>query len=205
MLGENIKSFSAKDLCSRSCMQIKMFDVHPEKRPVINANQQTGVSFQHQIATKTDNLIGEEMRGTYVKDGILINFSNDIVCPDKIIEVKSVNREIEDWYFNNSIYQCAVYKALLMKSNKKLVTSKFFVDLGNPYVETTVNNDVSYYLKFGNDLYLIQVNNADKIVEFIYNKAVASMDWDKAREFDANYKFKEYETLKDCFSFSKVE
>lgn len=200
-----IKSFSAKDLCSRSCMQIKMFDLHPELRPIPNINQENGTNFQHQIALNTKNIIGEEMRGSFIKDDILINFSNDIVCPDKIIEVKSVNREIEDWYFNNSIYQCAVYKALLMKSNKKLVTSKFFVDLGNPYIETTVNGDISYYLKFGNELFLIEVNNADKIVEFIYNKAIASMDWDKAREFDANYKFKEYETLKDYFKFSKVE
>ena len=205
MIKENFKSFSAKDLCSRSCMQIKMFDLHPELRPVPNVNVNNGVNYQHQIASTMEDLIGEEMRGTFAKDGILINFSNDIVCKDKIYEIKSVTREAEDWYFKSSILQCAVYKSLLLKSNKKLVTSKFFVELGNPYIETNVNENVSYYLKFGDDLYIINVNNPDKIVEFVYNKANASLDWDKAREFDFNYKRKEYETLEDCFSFEKVD
>ena len=98
MDGLNVKSFSAKDLCSRSCMQIRMFDLHPEKRHIPTMNTESGVTHQHQVALNTDDVIGEELRGTYINGNICINFSNDIVCKDKIIEVKSVNREVEDWY-----------------------------------------------------------------------------------------------------------
>lgn len=43
-------SYSAKDLCTRSCMQIKMFTDHPEKRPAPNANVDIGETFQHTFA-----------------------------------------------------------------------------------------------------------------------------------------------------------
>ena len=196
-----IKSFSAKDLCSRSCMQIRMFDLHPEKRPISTINTETGVTYQHQIALTTDNVIGEELRGTYINENICINFSNDIVCNDKIIEVKSVNREIEDWYFNSSVLQCAFYKSLLLKSNKQLITAKFYSDLGNPIIKTTVDDNIKYILYFGEKKYNIIVVNPDSIIEFFINKAKATFDWDSAKEFDSKYKFKEYETLKDYFRF----
>lgn len=195
------KSFSAKDLCSRSCMQIRMFDLHPEKRPVPTINTEIGVTHQHQIALNTNNVIGEELRGTYINENICINFSNDIVCKDKIIEVKSVNREVEDWYFNSCVLQCALYKSLLLKSNKQLITAKFYSDLGNPIVKTTVDDNIKYILYFGEKKYNIIVVNPDLIIEFFVNKAKATFDWDLAKEFDLNYKFKEYETLKNYFYF----
>ena len=205
MNGGNIKSFSAKDLCTRSCMQIKMFDEHPELRPKPNINTNNGVSYQHTIALKTDNVIGEEMRGSYCEDNIWINFSNDIVCNNKIIEVKSVNREVEKWYFENSILQCAVYKALLHKSNKRLITSTFYAQMGNPLIETSVDNNIEYYLQFGEELYKIEVTNPDKIVKFLIDKAKASTDWTMARDFDSKFKRKEYTELQDCFNFIKIE
>ena len=201
MDGLNVKSFSAKDLCSRSCMQIRMFDLHPEKRPVPTMNTESGVTHQHQVALNTDDVIGEELRGTYINGNICINFSNDIVCKDKIIEVKSVNREVEDWYFNSCVLQCALYKSLLLKSNKQLITAKFYSDLGNPIVKTTVDDNIKYILYFGEKKYNIIVVNPDSIIEFFINKAKASFDWDSAKEFDLNYKFKEYETLKNYFRF----
>lgn len=204
MNGENIKSFSAKDLCSRSCMQIKFFDEHPELRPKPNININEGVSFQHQIALNTENVIGEEMRGSYCIDNIWINFSNDIVCDNQIIEVKSV-RDFELWYFENSLLQCAVYKALLEKSNnKKLVTATFYADLGNPVVETEIKDNINYYLQFGDKRYLINVTNPDKIVDFYVKKAKATMKWTTAKDFDDKYKHKEYNELKDFFNFVKI-
>ena len=124
----------------------------------------------------------------------------------RVLKVKSVidGSNVEDWYFNSCVLQCAVYKSLLDKSNKHLITSKFFADMGNPVIETTINNDIKYYLRFGNSLYLVEVTNTDFIVDFIVKKAVASLEWDSAKNFDAKYKHKEFETLKDYFTVSKV-
>ena len=204
MNSENITTFSAKDLCSRSCKQIKMFNEHPELRPKPNENVINGSKFQDEVALSFDNLIGQEMRGTYIKDDIIINFSNDIVCKDKIVEVKSVNREIEDWYFNCSILQCAVYKSLLTKTNKKLSTSRFYLDMGHPLIETIVDNDIDYYLKFGDKTYKVIVNNPDKIVNFIFAKAKACLQWDTAKRFDESYKFKEFSELNKYFSAIEI-
>lgn len=188
-------------------MQIKMFDEHPDMRPKPNFNTEYGETFQHQIATEVENLIGEEMRGTYIKDNICINFSNDIVCNDCIIETKSrmKDRPTEDWYFNSSILQCAVYKALLEKCNGKLVTATFFAELGHPFIETNVKPNIDYLLRFGDDTYKIELINSDAIIDFIVKKAKAALNWTDAFNFDSKYKHLEYETLKNYFKYSKYD
>lgn len=198
-------SFSAKDLCTRSCMQIKFFNENPDKRPKPNSNVLFGETFQHKVAEQTKGVIGEEMRGTFIYENICINFSNDIVTKDAIIEVKSVNRDVEDWYLESSLVQCAVYSALLRKTNGNLVTSKFFADMGNPIVETKVKPNIDYNLRFGDTLYCIEVNDEDKIVDFIIKKAKHCNTWDEAKIFDAQYKQKEFETLKDFFKYKLYE
>lgn len=198
-------SFSAKDLCTRSCMQIKFFNENPDKRPKPNSNVLFGETFQHKVAEQTKGVIGEEMRGTFIYENICINFSNDIVTKDAIIEVKSVNRDVEDWYLESSLVQCAVYSALLRKTNGNLVTSKFFADMGNPIVETKVKPNIDYNLRFGDTLYCIEVNDEDKIIDFIIKKAKHCNTWDEAKIFDAQYKQKEFETLKDFFKYKLYE
>ena len=186
-------------------MQIKMFREKPELKPKPTINQLNGISYQDEVANRVKGFIGQEMRGTYIKDNICINFSNDIVCEDKIIEVKTV-RETDglDWYFDNSILQTAAYKALLENSNKKLVTSKFYFEKGNPYVEARVS-EFDYFLLFGVDLYKIEVNDDKKIVDFLIRKAKASLYWDTARDFDREFKKREFEVLKDAFSVEIVK
>ena len=198
-------SFSAKDLCTRSCMQIKFFIENPDKRPKPNSNVLFGETFQHKVAEQTKGVIGEEMRGTFIYEDICINFSNDIVTEDAIIEVKSVNRDVEDWYLESSLVQCAVYSALLRKTDGNLVTAKFFADMGNPIVETKVKPNIDYNLKFGDTLYCVEVNDEDKIVDFIIKKAKHCNTWDEAKIFDAQYKQKEFETLKDFFKYKLYE
>lgn len=198
-------SFSAKDLCTRSCMQIKFFNENPDKRPKPNSNVLFGETFQHKVAEQTKGVIGEEMRGTFIYEDICINFSNDIVTEDAIIEVKSVNRDVEDWYLESSLVQCAVYSALLRKTDGNLVTANFFADMGNPIIETKVKPNIDYNLKFGDTLYCVEVNDEDKIVDFIIKKAKHCNTWDEAKIFDAQYKQKEFETLKDFFKYKLYE
>ena len=101
-----MNTFSAKDLLTRSCMQIMMFNAHPELKQPPSQNVLNGEKFQKAVADTIPNIIGQEMRGKYYSEayGITINFSNDIVCPDKIIEVKSVKQPYPDWYLHSSIF-----------------------------------------------------------------------------------------------------
>ena len=174
-------------------MQLRMFADHPELRPKPNFNQETGETFQHYIASKTDGLIGEEMRGSYIQDNICINFANDIVTNDYILETKSVSN-----------LQCAIYKSLLSKCGGELVTATFFIELGNPLIKTKVKPNIDYLLHFGEDTYKINVTDTDRICDFIFKKAKASLTWTEAKNFDYNNKNLEYETLKEYFTYEKV-
>ena len=198
--------FSAKDLCTRSCMQIKLFRDRPELKPTPNANQWEGVNFQHELAATIPNIIGEEM-GNYIEvDNIRIFFSNDIVCNDKIIEVKNIdkNRVLEDWYFNSCILQSAIYKTLTYFCNNKLRTSTFHVNNGNPFLECQLKENTPFILYMGNDKYEINVLNYDIFKRYLIKKAQHSLNWDDAKMFDMKYKGKEFELLKTYFTFNKI-
>jgi hypothetical protein len=183
-------------------MQLKMFMDKPELRPKPNINQYNGVNVQTQIAKKIPNLIGEEMGNFLTVDNIRIYFSNDIITPNGVVEVKSVNNDkpIEDWYINNSILQCAVYKSFIINCGYNLKTSKFHIANGNKNVEYTLPDSFEYILYFGGRIFKINVNNPNKIVKFFIEKAKHCLNWNDAKSFDEKYKRKEFEVLKDCFS-----
>ena len=187
-------------------MQLKLFMEHPEKRPQPTQNQFDGCKYQDSVANTLPNLIGEEMRSTCKFDDIFINFCHDIVCEDKIIETKNVkeDRPTEDWFFESSVLQCAVYQSLLKLSDGKVTTAEFFVRQGHERVEKEINTNLPYYLYFGEDKYLVTVSNPLAIANFILEKARAATDWNKAREFDFVYKRKEFETLKKYFTYEKI-
>jgi len=202
-----MNTFSAKDLCTRSCMQIKMLTEHPEMRPQPSAMVSYGEKFQKAVADTIPNIIGEEMRGKYVNaaHAITINFSNDIVCADKIIEVKSVTGKYEPWYLQYSILQCAFYKSMMLLGARRLETASFYVNLGNPRVETDVNlRSIRYILIFGEEKYEIFVSDPYQIVGFFEHKAYCSLDWNTAKQWDEQYKHREYECLKEFINYKMV-
>jgi hypothetical protein len=189
-------------------MQLKMFLEHPEKKPIPfeNPNIVMGDKYQHELARKLTNVIDEEMRGSLTCAGVTINFTHDIVCEDKIVEIKYVDpaRPAEDWYLKSSLLQCAVYKALSNKSGGHLETASFRVNLGYPKQYTRVPNDIPYILYFGDDKYRILTTNDDAIVKFIIDKACASLDWTLAKQFDAMYKHMEFQALHPHFNVVKI-
>lgn len=199
-------SFSAKDLCTRSCMQIKMFRERPELKPQPTENQKKGNEFQSQIAKRFSNVIGEEMGGCLQHENMLIYFSNDIICQDKIIEVKSVdkNREFSDWYLQSSFLQCAIYKTLTHYCKNFLKTASFHVKNGNKYMECCMSDSTPFLLYMGENIYQIHVLNYEPILKFILNKAKSTLNWDDAKSFDTKYKQKEYQTLKNYFTVNKL-
>lgn len=191
-----------------SCMQIKMFAEHPERRPQPSAMVGFGERFQRAVANSIPNIIGEEMRGKYINNalGITINFSNDIVCDDKIIEVKSVHGKYEPWYLQSSILQCAFYKSMMILGARHLETASFYVNLGNKRVETDIDTSraIRYILIFGEEHYEIFVSDPYQIVGFFENKAINCGDWDSARKWDGMYKHHEYEALKQCIKYKSI-
>lgn len=198
--------FSAKDLVSRSCKQLKFFIENPDAKPKPTDAQYDGIDYQHQIALSIDGLIGEEM-GNYIEfDNIRVYFSNDIVTPSEIIEVKNIdkNRPVEEYYRNNSILQTAMYCALTWECNRFLRTSAFHVNSGHEYKTTIVDSRFEYKLYFGDEKYLILITNREKLIYFLKTKALYCLDWNKAKEFDAKYKRREFEVLKDCFEYKKI-
>ena len=201
-------NLSAKDICSRSCMQIKMFIEHPELKPKPTFDMLAGEEHHKEVASKLKDIIGMEMGNCFKVFGgdILIWFSNDICCEKGIVEVKSVNPEKESsWYFNMSCVQCAVYSTLSSLCNYNLKTAKFFTEQGNPYIFYRYNRDVvPYFLYFGDDIYKIEVTNRDEIIKFITNKAIACLDWESAKEFDKNFKHMEFKVLSQYFTISKI-
>ena len=197
-------SFSAKDLVSRSCMQIKMFAEHPERKPQPSAMIVYGEKYQKAVANTIPNIIGEEMRGVYNNGGLTINFSNDIVCSDKIIEVKSVSGSYEPWYLESSLVQCAFYKAMIMSGCNKLDTASFYVSMGHERKSVVVPSYIRYILLFGEEKYEIDVKNPPAIINFFVNKAMACYDWTAAKDFDMKYKHLEFDVLKKFFEYYSI-
>ena len=83
-------------------------------------------------------------------------------------------------------------------------TAKFYANLGYPVVETTVGPNIAYYLMFGRDYYRVTVRDYQAVSDFIIGKANATMTWDAARSFDAEWKHREFEKLSGCFGYEKV-
>lgn len=191
-------NFSAKQLLTSSCMQLKYLRDNPQKKAEVSVGKLEGVKEQHKMLSKF-NAFGEELGGVYKKDDITIFFSNDIVSLDKIIEVKTINGKTEDWYFNNSVLQCALYSSFIRLGSTMLTTSKFFLAEGNPKRSIVVKRDIDYLLLFGDKLYKVVVTNPKQIVDFFINKAKATFEYETAKVFDKQYKFKEFETLKKYF------
>ena len=201
-----MNSFSAKDLCTRSCMQIRMFMIHPENRPRPTQNMLEGVSFQEKICKSEKNVIDQEMVGEVYDGSDTIRFSIDIVTNDTFIEVKSVDKEREllDWYRKSSLLQCAVYYTLLKVSDGELHTAKFRCDQGCPRITCHANMNNPYVLVFGDEKYSISLLDEQSILDFIIKKKNACLSWDDAKEFDKLYKQREFEVLSKYFKYERI-
>lgn len=204
-----MNTFSAKDLLTRSCMQIKMFAEHPERKPQPSSMMMYGEKFQRAVADTIQGVIGEEMRGSYKCIGydIAINFSNDIVCNDKIIEVKSVTGEAPAWYLESSLLQCALYKSLILCGANDLVTASFYANLGNERKHAHFGpfDRFRYILIFGEEKYEVNVYDPWQIVGFFeYKASCCTGTWDLAKNWDLRYKHREFECLKRFFGFKQI-
>ena len=205
----DIQFLSAKDLCIRSAMQLKMFLEKPHLRPQPNQNQWDGVNYQYATAKKIKNVVGEEM-GNYIEvDNFRLYFTNDIITSSCIIEIKHIDplRKVEEWYLQSCFMQCAIYYTLSDMVNYAFQTAKFFVNQGNDMKRFAFDNkhNVRYILMFGDTNYEIKIHNFTKIKEWIIQKILSLQSWESAKEFDNKYKRKEYDYLRNFFTVHQLK
>lgn len=207
---EKLINFSAADLVKKSAAQIKYF--YDRKIKYVSDMQKMGVQYQKEKAESL-GITAEEFRGSYKDGNILIHFSNDMITDDKIIEVKMIIGEYEDWFLEGSLLQCAFYKSMIMLSETDpvyLFTPKFRIKEGYEREIITVPRNIDYHLLFGNDEYNIVVNNPKKIVDFFVEKAkiIAESsyhDYDNVKKHDEKFKFKYFQLLNYCFSYNMID
>ena len=206
--------YSAADLVKRSCAQIVYFRETGKEKPV-SPKMSVGISFQESI-TQRESLTNEvacEMRGCYNYKDNSIFFCIDMVKNGEFFEIKSVTDEngvdtldYPEWYLQSSLLQCVAYKTLLLNMDgNTLVTPKFRLDAGFEDITINVDKQAQFNLIFGNvGTFKVNVTDDAKVLKFIQDKVDALLNYTTARAFDAQYKHKEFEILRDCFTFEKI-
>lgn len=200
-----IKHISAAQLCKKSARQILYLQYRPQVN-IVTPEQYAGIKYQ-KTATKSKY---QEMCGTYHVKDTNVYFSWDevqVTSGGKLmfIEHKQVSSDYEKWYLHNSMLQTALYAALTVNT-PVFKTAKFYQKLGNKEYELFRQGYSSqFYLKFGKTTYKCKLINSAKLLNFIKKKVQALVSWDDATSFDAKWKHKEYEQLKEYFKFNKVE
>lgn len=201
---------SAKDLISRSCKQLWYFQQLPPREVVKKKEpskwQIEGSNFQDMIINTHFPNCYSEMCGVFEYNGNAVFFSNDICYEDKLIEVKWIDEgsEVPDWYLQTSLVQCALYSSFIKYGCNLLHTAKFALRAGKEYKVFKIDLNAPYYLRFGNDTYIIKVKDPDPFINYIKEKLDCISDHYKAIRFDMKYKHREFELFKENFEYRKL-
>lgn len=197
-------NFSAKQLLTKSAKQLVFLQQHPQPQ-VITEQIMQGDHYQHDTA-KGMSCYGEEM-GCFIKVGEdYIHCTNDVVVNNHlVVEIKSVQGEAPDWYLSNSLFQCAIYKALIMESGGYLRTAQFYQNLGNELKAIKMDRGFQYQLWFGDAKYVVEVRDIGELIDFLYKKVQAiKHGYTTASEFDASWKFNETRKLSNAYRFYRI-
>ena len=194
----------ASDLVKKSCMAMKYHRDH-NLPVVVTEGMKIGEAFQKEVTPEGPGIY-IEMQGIYdMGKGIEIRFSNDYVALEEnipyICEIKSVRDESPDWYKASCIMGAAFYKALIMGSAKNglthLETAPFEYEVnGNITYTIEVPSDIDYILQFGYKQYKIELIDHKAILAFFEDKAIQSLDWTTAKQWDAVYNKNMWSMLK---------
>lgn len=199
---------SLSQLIKQSAMQTCYLRKNNKAKPVTKAMIQG-----NDIAIDKSESEYVEMRGTYNHDNLLIHYAFDEVNVNDVsallIEHKNITSgsPVEMWYFEYSILQTAVYQAFAqVNRNTKLQTATFYTNKGNPKLELDFGNlYLRSELRMDNRAYTVIATDAKKLVKFYCEKAVATLNYNDAKEFDLKYKHQEYKKLQECLSFRPVK
>lgn len=167
------------------------------------------MKFQHKVAEEK-GCTAEEFRTCVEYKDIFIFACHDLITEDGFVEVKNIDddsKEIPQWYLESSLLQCALYKSLLLHSNGFVTTPKFRIKEGYNKESKRVDINKPYILHIGNDEYEVSLKNkeaSEKILEYFYEKAKSTGNYDDARLYDSTHKFKHFEHLKQYFTYEKI-
>ena len=203
-----ILSFSGKDLATRSAAQIKYLRDHPEARTV-NPNMLKGENRQHEIAMILGGI--EELKSELRFNNIVISCCHDLVNLDDrtVTEIKSIDpeRQVEEWYFHNSIVQCVLYDTIIHYTGGIMSTPVFRIKQGFKNITVTLNRK-SYRLLFGNELYEINVNpdNYIDIIRYFEIKAeYTRKSYETAKSYDIIHSKHHFDDLRPYFEYHKLK
>lgn len=192
-------NFSASDLIKKSAAQLLYIRLNNISR--FPTQQQLEGNTYAQIIT--DKLgASAEKRGIFSIEDINIYFCIDLVKDNTFAEIKHVIGKYEDWYLQGSIMQATLYASLLSKVNT-LDTPDFRIREGYKQEVISVPKRYNYELWFGDEVYKVKPNKA--ILEHYINKAkliknsIETLNYRACREFDKEYKFKEFQILKPYY------
>ena len=205
---DDILHMSLSDLLKQSAMQMCYLRKKNEKKPVTK-----GQIEGNKVAHAKSESKYMEMRGTYkMFNNLLIHYAFDEIQIEEkstlLIEHKNIreDRPIELWYLQSSILQTAVYQAFVRENpSKDLYTATFYVKEGNPKLHLKLNNNyLRSELRMGDDHYSVVANDAKALVEFYCNKALATLNYESAKSWDAQYKHKEFHHLFSNFVYRQI-
>lgn len=197
--------YSASELLKKSAAQIVFFK---NKRQAITDRINRGMKFQHKVAEEK-GCTAEEFRTCIEYKDIIIFACHDLITEDGFVEVKNIDEgtEVPQWFLESSLLQCAFYKSLLLHSNGFVTTPKFRIKEGYNKESKRVDINKPYILHIGNDEYKVSLKNkkaSEKILEYFYEKAKSTINYDDARLYDSTHKFKHFEHLKEYFTYEKI-
>lgn len=193
--------FSAAKLCKQSASAM-LYDELKHRRTGIHHRKPT----ERQLAGNTyaDAALGNEGRemGGGVRVGNhLVFFSVDKVeagrLAVRLVEQKMATEKVEQWLKRAWAIQVAVYHALA-SSLEELRTSRFAIHQYGVHRVGIAGLKLNSVLRVNEIEYPIRVKRKKQLLDFVRAKceAVASLDFDVTREFDAEWKRKEWERLK---------
>ena len=211
---DNVIHMSLSDLLKKSAMQICYLRKNKEKTPPATKQQIEGNIAAHSKAMDEKFV---EMRGTYCMDylklRILIHYAFDEISPhDKgclLIEHKNIpsGSTVELWYRNAAILQTGAYQAFASENpSKHLETATFYINQGNSKNEFELGTMYLHSeLHFGKLVYSVHVPKSREIVDFYKQKAIATLDYSTAKEWDAKYKREEFDAMHSNLSYRKIQ
>lgn len=187
--------FSAAQLSKMSAAQICYLRGKEKKAPT--PRQIRGDSFA--ASHTTSHLV--EMQSSYTRGDINIWFTVDEIREHRdrvyIVEHKMAENA-EDWFFKSSLIQTALLGSLSGLS-PHFKTARWYDGEENYYSLPVEHHAL---LNFGGLYYKVNYD-LEKVMRFFLTKARASMSYTTARQFDATYKGKEWEFLKDVVRYRK--
>lgn len=208
MAMNNITTFSASELIKKSAMTLCHFR-KKEWQPVITERMLEGVEQQEEHSVSKLR----EMKGVYILGNIQISYCFDeIIVMDnesvQVVEHKMIKTgEPEEWFFQYCLIQCALYYSLFrVNPNKDYVTASFYVKQGHEKQYFTFTTKmVTPILYMNNKRYKLKVKKPREFVEFYLLKAGMSLEYETSKEWDANWKFREWEHLGNYIRYKELQ